>query len=75
VEIAARVEARRLHLALRTRASGFGPVEITPFSAQRFSSVILDTGGTRRILKPVREHLQLTGGPFGVYRWRSAESA
>lgn len=73
VEIAARLESRHLHLALTTINDGYGPVEIVPYTLNRFRSVYFDNDGDAQTLQAVKERVRLTGRPFEWYRWVKAD--
>jgi alpha-glucosidase len=69
VEVTARLNKRCLHLALTTVADGFGPIEMVPYTRNRFSAVCFDYDGNVQILHAVKERVRLAGRPFEWYRW------
>ena len=69
LEITARIAGRRLELTGDTRTEGFGPVDIVPYTVNRFASVHLHIDGKQEIRHPVTERVQLAGKPFTWYRW------
>jgi alpha-glucosidase len=70
LDMAARVAGRGLRLSIKTRAQGFGPVAVTPFTVNRFRSLHLIEDGMEKRLQPVKVPMRLTGKPFDVYRWK-----
>jgi alpha-glucosidase len=72
VAIEARLKAQRLELKLATRAGGFGRVQVTFYSLNRFREVLVTNRGQKRSLRPSKETVRLTGKKFHWYRWRPA---
>ncbi|MFP4348999.1 MAG: glycoside hydrolase family 31 protein [Desulfococcaceae bacterium] len=69
VEIIARVEEEDLLLSVDYRNDGYGPVFITPFTVDRFSSVILEGDGSSQRLQAEEIPVRLTGERLTWYRW------
>jgi alpha-glucosidase len=69
LEISARLEGRCLHLTANTLARGFGPVDIVPYSLNRFQGLHAVIDGKKTVLRPVKETVRLTGRRFEWYRW------
>ncbi|MFW5810623.1 MAG: hypothetical protein ACOCWY_03390, partial [Thermodesulfobacteriota bacterium] len=69
VEIIARVEKEDLLLSVDYRSDGYGPVFITPFTVDRFSSVILEGDGSSQRLQAEEIPVRLTGERLTWYRW------
>lgn len=69
LEVRARVEENVLHLSVRDLSEGYGPVRITPFTADRFSSVVWERNGATKRLKPEEAAVRLTGERFAWHRW------
>jgi len=71
VEITARIEGRALYLSMDCRTDGYGAVSITPYTVERFSSVVLEKGGGPQDLQPTETSVRLSGKRFQWYRWRA----
>jgi alpha-glucosidase len=72
VAIEARLQAQRLELKLAARAEGFGRVQVTFYSLNRFREVLVTNRGQKRSLRPSKETVRLTGKKFHWCRWRPA---
>ncbi len=73
LEIIARVEGNALSLLLDCQSEGYGAISITPYTVDRFSSVVLEKDGVSERLKPEETSVRLTGKRFKRYRWNGAD--
>ncbi|MCF8050961.1 MAG: hypothetical protein K9L59_06965 [Desulfobacterales bacterium] len=70
IAVSARVEKGRLCVEAKTLSSGFGPVQITPYTVDRFSEVVFTLDGRARGLRPQEQTTRLSGEEFRWYRWK-----
>jgi alpha-glucosidase len=72
VELAVYLQKRGLHATARRLAGGYGAVEMTICTPDRFPSVVMEDGEEKRILHPVEEPVRLAGDRFTWHRWASS---
>ncbi len=69
VDLSARVEGENLIMTVDRTAVGYGPIQIIPFTEDRFQKLVVEEGGRRWELEPMAETVRLAGDVFSWYRW------
>jgi alpha-glucosidase (family GH31 glycosyl hydrolase) len=68
-ELTARVSGRDLYISVDARQEGFGALDFTPFTVERFRSVVVTRGGERVVLKPTAVASDLFGAKAHFFRY------
>jgi len=71
IELAVSLQKSGVHATARRIAGGYGAVEATIYTLDRFPSVVMEDGGEKRVLHSVEERVRMAGDRFTWHRWAS----
>ena len=71
IELTVRFQKSGLHATTRRLAGGYGAVETTIYTPDRFPSVVMEDADEKRVLHPVEERVRMAGDRFTWHQFQS----